>query len=140
MQQIYQQVWINLPKEIRLQLIKDFGLERTGVTEVRDQTLISDGFTNDDLKCISLEKMCEYIGSEETFIRAWEITLAKVHAILNPPIAIIQNVNGEPTAVDIEEIPVTEERFCTLCASKGGKHYKGCPNGKLDENKNTTQE
>ncbi len=134
-QQIYPQVWINLPKETRLHLVKVFGLERTGVTEIRDQEVVSDGFTVDDLKRITLEKMCEYIGSEETFGRAWEITLAKVHSELNPPIGEIKRIDGEPTIVEVldtveevkEEIIEEKNPWCSTCDSKGVRHKKECP-------------
>lgn len=91
MNQIYQQVWISLDKETRLLLAEDLKLTRTGVTEIRDQVVVSDGFTNDDLKQITLEKMCEYIGSTETFARAWELTIAKAKSVLNPPMGIIKS-------------------------------------------------
>jgi patatin-like phospholipase/acyl hydrolase len=142
---IYPQQWLHLSKEVRLHLMKVFGIIRTGITEIRDQEVISDGFTADDLKAITLEKMCEYIGSQETFLRAWEVTLAKIHAELNPPIGEIRNVNGEGTIIDIEEdirveLPageVTVEKsemtftpekpWCDTCTSKGVRHKLGCP-------------
>lgn len=73
----------------------------TAPTEVRNEMVVTDGHTVDDLKAITHEKMCEYIGSQETFLRAWEITLAKIHSELNPPIAEIKNVDGSPTIVEI---------------------------------------
>lgn len=155
MNNIYPQVWINLPKDVRARLVEVFGIPRTGATEIRDQEVVSDGYNAEDLKSISLEKMTEYIGSEETFTRSWEITLAKVHAELNPPVAIVGNIDGEPVAVDIVEpmpeavkemaevtsevveepksvINFTPEEvvppFCNYCASKGVRHLKDCPN------------
>lgn len=151
MQQIYPAVWMALKKDVQFHLIKIFGIVRTGVSEIRDQTVVSDGFTVEDLMKISHEKMTEYIGSEETFMRSWEITLAKVHAELNPPVAIIQNMNGEPTAVDIVEstqvidsdsVPIAmiqdkssitfspepiKPAWCNSCDSKGVRHKLGCP-------------
>lgn len=138
-------MWLSLPRATRDHLIEVFGLERSGVTEIRDQDVVSDGYTIDDLRKISLEKMTEYIGSEETFSRAWEITLAKVHAELNPPVAEIRRVDGEPTIVDIVEVievptgetvveevkvqftPEEVKPFCDQCASKGVRHLKYCP-------------
>lgn len=104
--QVYPQQWISLAKETRLHLIHVFNLIRTGISEIRDQELVSDGFTVDDLKAITHEKMNEYIGSVETFARAWEVTLAKVHAELNPPIAAIQNIDGDATAVDLYPVGI----------------------------------
>lgn len=99
MEKIYSQNWVDLPKEVRQRLSEVFGIERTGITEVRDQTVISDGYTNTDLQAITLEKMEEYIGSKETFHRAWELTLAKVKYELNPPTIVI----GEGELKDKEE-------------------------------------
>jgi hypothetical protein len=93
MEQIYSQHWVSLPKEVRVHLISVFGLVRTGVTEVINQEVKSDGFTNDDLKGITLEKMNGYIGSTETFARAWELTLSKVNSELHPPVGEITETN-----------------------------------------------
>lgn len=146
---LYPQQWLHLPKDVKEKLINVFEIVRTGASEVRDQEVISDGYTLDDLRSITNEKMNEYVGSQETFLRAWELTLAKVHSELNPPVATIQNVDGEPTAVDIVEpdvvvVPkelepetqevlgeeiliVADKPFCDTCASKGVRHLKECP-------------
>ena len=102
MQQIYSQVCIALPKDVRDHLVEVFCLTRTDVTEIIDQTVKSDGYSNDDLKRISLENMCQYIGSEETFMRAWELTLAKVHSELHPPVGTIGGKIGLPVEQTID--------------------------------------
>ncbi len=109
MSNIYPQMWLALPKAIRNLLAERFEIPRTGVTEIRDQDVVSDGYTGEDLQHITLEKMNAYIGSEETFGRAWEITIAKAHAELNPPIAEIQQVGGEPTIVTIMDAQDIDE-------------------------------
>ena len=63
----------------------------------------------EDLKKITLEKMNEYIGSEETsFLRAWEVTLSKVNFELNPPVGELKSKDG---AITVE--PVKEETIKT---------------------------
>lgn len=125
MNQIFPQVWIHLSKEVRAHLVKVFSLVRSGVTEVRDQEVISDGFTVDDLKQITLEKMNKYIGSVETFPRAWEITLSKVYSELNPPVGEI----AAKFKIDVEtkdpeqfskenEVPPFGEKTCSVCGCK----------------------
>lgn len=84
-ERIYQQHWMSLPKDIRHRLMVVFDIQKSGITEIRDQDVVSDGVTNADLSAITLQKMNEYIGSEENFARAWEITLAKARYELNPP-------------------------------------------------------
>ncbi len=89
-EQIYPQIWMLNPKEIRDHLAIVFGVEQSSATEVRDETVISDGRNEIDLKAITLEKMCEYIGSQEEFHRAWTITLAKAKHELHPPVGEIK--------------------------------------------------
>jgi len=148
--QIYPQVWIQLPKATKDKLVEVFEIPRTGVTEVKDQELVSDGHTAADLMAITNEKMNAYIGSEETFHRAWEVTLAKVHSELNPPVMIIQEVGGKMGIADIPESPIVAEPvkdepmlektpevvdvksdesvpFCDTCAAPRAPHYKKCP-------------
>lgn len=83
------QLWMQLDPKIRAELVSVFNIPRTGITEIRDQTLISDGYSIEDLKVITLEKMNEYIGSnEETVARAWEITCSKAKSAVYPPFAV----------------------------------------------------
>lgn len=141
MDHIYQQHWIDLPKEIRNHLVKVFGLTANGIAEIRDQTIVSDGFTNKDLEGITTAKMAEYVGSNESFIRLWELTLAKCHYELHPPIEIPGAMIGmhvpdsEILSTDVV-IDLTgsnlantdiQPKFCDNCDSKGGRHLKVCP-------------
>lgn len=133
MQQIYPQQWLSLPKAIRNHLAVVFSIPRTGVTEVRDQEVVSDGYTAEDLKILSHKALCDWIGSEETFARAWEITLAKVHSELNPPIGIIKNVDGYPTIINIVEekikieVEVDVESMKNVVVSVGDGEEKEVP-------------
>lgn len=137
---IYVHNWISLDKEIRKHLVSVFGLVPTGIAEIRDQTVISDGYSNADLDRITAAKMAEYVGSNESFPRLWELTLAKVKYELHPPIDLetlnqpeIVNIIP-PTPVQIPErtlnspntIEVKSDRFCETCDSKGVRHKKEC--------------
>lgn len=83
------QLWMQLDPKIRAELVSVFNIKRTGITEIRDQTIISDGYSIEDLKAITLPLMNEYIGStEESFPRAWEITCSKAKSTVYPPIAM----------------------------------------------------
>lgn len=102
MEKIYPQMWAELPHDVRTRLTEVFGIIRTGISEVRDQTLISDGTTQEDLKAISTEKMAEYVESdpsETSYHRLWELTLAKVKYELHPPTVVI----GKPVLEEIKE-------------------------------------
>lgn len=80
------QLWMLLDKDIRKHLVKVFNIPMNGIREIIDDRVISDGYSNADLQAITLEKMIEYIGSEETFPRAWEMTCAKASKELNPAV------------------------------------------------------
>lgn len=123
MEKIYQQHWIDLPQETRSHLVKVFGIPRTGITEIRDQTVVSDGHTNTDLEAITADKMSAYVGSEIDsldFSRLWTITLSKVKFELHPPTLEIQ---PDGIIVDVPQAP----KYCDTCVSTAGRHRKGCP-------------
>ena len=110
---ITQQQWLQLPTEVKTHLINVFKIARTGISEVRDNTVISDGYSQNDLKAITHAAMNEYIGSEENFLRAWEITLAKAHFELHPPIGEIvasKEVKGAAEVVDVKKEEVIEPK------------------------------
>lgn len=85
------QAFMQHTRELRDYISQVFKVPLSGVTEVRDQEVISDGHTYDDLKVITLDAMCDYIGSQETFARAWELTCAKAHSELHPPVGVIKS-------------------------------------------------
>lgn len=127
MEKIYQQVWIDLPKPTRIHLAKVFGLIPNGIAEIRDQVVISDGYTNDDLSKITAPKMAEYVGSTESFSRLWELTLAKVRYELNPPINLEEEIKREQVISSVQSsTPVVKEKFCDFCDAKGVKHKSIC--------------
>ena len=86
---VYVHTWMALPHDIRTHLVGVFNIPRTGTSEIRDNEILSDGYSNVDLQAITLIKMNEYIGSKETsFPRAWEISCSKAKGILHPPIGM----------------------------------------------------
>lgn len=120
MEHIYPQIWLSLPKETKEELIKVFGIQRTGVTEIVDQRVVSDGYTEKDLEVISLDKMNEYIGSHETFVRAWEITLAKIYSELHPPVGEIGD-DGIATVIEEEKVLPINEHAIEYAKTKKNK-------------------
>lgn len=97
---------MHLSREIREYLGHMWKIPRSGVSEIRDQEVVSDGHTYEDLSVITLDLMNRYIGSEETFARAWEVTIAKAFSELHPPVGIIQK-NVEDSELE-ESIPPIE--------------------------------
>lgn len=113
-EKVYPHIWMALPKDIKDHLVTVFNIPRTGVSEIRDQQLVSDGYSIEDLQVITLPKMIEYIGSEETFPRAWELSCAKAKYELNPPMSL----NTVKTEV------IEEEKLPTPNTSKNGNSKK----------------
>lgn len=114
--QIYTQYWISLPKEVREHLVSIFDIPRSGITEIRDQTVLSDGHTNEDLKAISAERMGAYTGdTTAAFPMLWELTIVKAFEDLAQKI------------VDAPEAEIAAPRYCMTCTAKSGRHKKGCP-------------
>lgn len=105
------QLWMLLDKQIRNHLVKVFEIPRTGITEIINQDVVRDGFSFDDLKAITLEKMTAYIGSEETFPRGWEITCSKAKGEVYPPMFIKQ-----PEVIPMADEP-RDEQVQTLSQS-----------------------
>lgn len=105
---VHTQLWMSLPVEIREHLAKTFGIERNGIREIRDQTVISDGFKQEDLLGFTASKMAEYVGSEEPFPRLWELTIAKAKYELNPPLPISNNHVAFVATENVVIEPITE--------------------------------
>lgn len=88
------QLWMLVDPEIRLRLVTVFELGKTGITEVRDQEVITDGYNADDLSVITSGRMAAYVGSEESFPRLWELSVAKARSEVNPPVGVMRSENG----------------------------------------------
>lgn len=132
MEHVYVQNWMALPKETRDHLVKVFNLNRSGASEIRDQDIITDGYTNTDLLGITHTKMAEYTasGADVSFHRLWEITLSKVKYELSPELVQIGNPPGEGRTVaeaDVAAIADGSKKFCQFCEAKGPvKHMGSC--------------
>lgn len=117
--------FMHVSKEIRDYLALMWKIPRSGITEIRDQEVLSDGHTYDDLKVITLDLMCEYVGSNETFARAWELTIAKAYSDLHPPVGIIgAKVEVESDKDSAEEISSEIAQDNTLVSKRRGRPAK----------------
>ena len=72
-------------------------IEQSAASEVVDNVQVSDGHTFQDLFVITKELLCDYIGSEESFLRAWEIAVSKAIGELHPPEVMIGKAAVEDT-------------------------------------------
>lgn len=110
-EQITPQLWMLLSRETRDHLIKEFKVPKSGITEIRNEELLSDGRTLEDLKVINSESMANYVGSDESFGRLFELTLAKSHAELHPPVGIInEGALEQVVPPKVENALIQEER------------------------------
>ena len=109
---IPKELWMLIKdKKIKDRLVEVFDIPWTGIRSIIDQTVLLDGYSDEDLKAITLEKMIAYIGSEETFPRAWEITCMKAKGEVYPPLNLQQEtfpMADEPK--EVEEIIETNTK------------------------------
>ena len=96
---IVPQAFMLLPRDIRDHIAQVFDVNRSGITEIRDDTVILDGRTLEDLSVITSEKMAEYVGSVESFGRLWELSIAKAKHELYPPAMVIGKEAFTPAEV-----------------------------------------
>lgn len=105
------QHWMLLDKETRDYLAKKFDIKVSGVTEVVDQRVVTDGRTMIDLEALSREAMCAFVGSDETFARAFELTIAKAYSELHPPVGTIMGKEQQNSAVlSVEPVVVAPKK------------------------------
>lgn len=79
-----------LDREVRLHLVDVFNIRRSGVIEIRDQTVVTDGYTLEDLDAITQEAMARYIGSDMgSFMRMWDVTISRANFDMHPPIGAV---------------------------------------------------
>lgn len=105
-ERIYPQFWMSLKPEVKKILIEAFEIKRGGVTEVRDDVVLSDGYRVQDLQVITVDAMRAWVGEEAkvTFAQAWDLVMKKIEFILNPPVEVpvVEEVKKNDT-----EIPLT---------------------------------
>lgn len=115
--------WMKLSRPVREKLSELFGLERTGISEIRDDEVISDGFSDYDLQGITKEKMCEITGlpCELSFSSLWEVITVKITNDFHP-----LTTENKEEVINTDVAPV-QNVYCTTCTSTKGRHKKGCP-------------
>lgn len=79
--------WLKVPANTRARIKEVFGLTRSGGSIVQNMgrgiEVVSDGYTDQDLSEITVEKMQKYLKSKETeFWKLFSETQAKIEEIL----------------------------------------------------------
>lgn len=117
-ERVYVPQWMSLTKDVREKMAEIFKIPRSGITEIRDETVLTDGRTQDDLLAITQEKLEKFCKQQGQFADLFKIAVKKVQF----------QIGGMVISADgITKMPV---RYCDTCDSKRGRHRKGCPNYK----------
>lgn len=130
---ILPQLWMLVPLDERRIIIEAFDLTRTGHTEIRDDVVISDGYTSADLALISRERMAAWVGEPEdtelSFARLWELTVAKARSIANPPVATMASEDGVMSLEEARKPAAITSDAPAAPAPKTTTHAKGTKKG-----------
>lgn len=97
-----------LPKEVRVQIAKDFNLTKTGRMGVANNIIVSDGYSQNDILKINLENLQTVLDSTESdfdtlfvdYVKLIENSLVVVHVEIEPTIT----QEPEIAVVDTNEI------------------------------------
>lgn len=100
--------WMALPKEVRVQIAKDFNLTKTGRMGVANNIIVSDGYSQNDILKINLENLQTVLDSTESdfdtlfvdYVKLIENSLVVVHVEIEPTIT----QEPEIAVVDTNEI------------------------------------
>ena len=101
MERIYPNVWLESPRIVREQLAKDLHIPKTGMAEVIDQTVVSDGYSIDDLGVINVPLLVEYVGRKESFKELWLAAVRKASEIVG--IEVVEEVPVEAPMAMVDE-------------------------------------
>ena len=119
-------MWMTLPAEIKKVLIEEFNIKKTGVTEIFNNEVRSDGYTLDDLKVINIESMMKYVDTNTfyAFPYLWEMVLRKVDFILNPaePAVTEEEEKKSPSSATTAEVDPTSSTNQDVTEEKQDKN------------------
>ena len=121
---------MHLDKDVRDLLVSKFDIPRTGIREIVDGTVVSDGVCNEDLKSLTEEKMSEYLNGvkHETFGHLVDLVVLKLKEELNPTIKVEEKIDTEKLEIIEEAIKAASEPrpYCGACTTHRGRHSKNC--------------
>src|SRR5260221_10529239 len=100
--------WLGVRQETRAKIASFLGISKTGGSEVIGQTVVSDGYTADDLSVITLERLRHELGLTESDDNFYQLFDELVRRLELPPIELDLTARGTETSP-----------FCMHCDSKG---------------------
>ncbi len=100
--QISQHEWLRLKLETRKNIAAIFRIPRSGGTEVVGQTVVSDGYTYNDLALLTLDKIQEFLGmpKEKDFYKLLNILVERLE---QPVISIDAPIEAKAVEVPNEK-------------------------------------
>jgi hypothetical protein len=110
--------WMQLPKEIKDLLIKQFNLKRSGFTDVRDMQVVSDGFTNDDLSALTIERLKDYTGLK---VGSYYEILSAAIVKLQQPLVEVNKTNEQNEIKETSEVTRTNDSGSETKSKRGKK-------------------
>lgn len=138
-------VWLALPTETRMKLMKLFGIPRTGEVVVQTGEMINgnigsivknDGHAAGDLYAITTEKMQALLGTDDTdFYKMFNHIVENIDYVMEPKVEVTELrgegvfVGGEPVTTKLEVVSIKEvKNFAELMydkpKKKGGRPKK----------------
>lgn len=115
--QIVISIWLEVKREVRDKIATIMSMSRNGATEVAGGRVICDGFTNDDLKGITVEKMQKYLKSKEVdLFQLFNALIAKVEAEL--PAAKVVGATSATVPEPLVFEPVEDKRLYRIPPTK----------------------
>lgn len=85
--------WMEIPKEVRERIAKDFNLPKTGRLGIAGNKIISDGYTQDDIKKVTLQNLQTLLdASEDDFdgLLAQYILMVQTDMLSNKEVEVIE--------------------------------------------------
>ena len=111
--------WVSLPNEVRWRIRNIFNIPRSGVSDVVDFRIVSDGTTHEDIKVLTAPKMQEYLGTkEQDFHRLFDLVVARVIDQMSNPKDMIEVHSDSPVNITIETPVEIKKRKYTRHAKK----------------------
>ena len=117
-------VWLSLDKSIREQLARIFEMTKSGVSEVINDIyssrIVCDGFIEKDLMCITVEKLQNFLNSEESdFYKLFNEAIENIKKLNSVGIETLSIKKDEPIKEIHTEVQGRDE------APKAGKVNAG---------------
>lgn len=134
-------VWLDLPLETRAKLAILFEMPEKGSVQTmygpNGPRVLSDGYSHDHLKLVTLEKMNTMLGTDsDNFYATFKLLVKNLDEVIGGEVIVIEEkILFAITDEDMQEVgkgaveileEINKKPFCEFCDSKGVRHLKIC--------------